>query len=175
MPLKGDENLERNYVIQSYRRELALAYAQTWSFKRNPRYYDFSDIGGDCTNFISQCLYAANPIMNHTPDVGWYYYSANKRSASWTGVSFLYRFLANNKGPGPFATLCKLHELQAGDLIQFGNENRGWHHSLIVIQPGQSYEDTFIATHTNDAYNRQLSTYQFSMIRYMHIEGFRTT
>ena len=35
-----------------------IAYARKWAFSRNPAYYDFDDIGGDCTNFISQCLQA---------------------------------------------------------------------------------------------------------------------
>ena len=33
-------------------------YARKWAFSRNPAYYDFENIGGDCTNFVSQCLYA---------------------------------------------------------------------------------------------------------------------
>ena len=50
-----------------YNRENAVAYAKKWAYGRNPKYYDFSDLGGDCTNFASQCIYAGSGIMNYTP------------------------------------------------------------------------------------------------------------
>lgn len=33
-----------------YDRDKAVAYAHQWAFKRNPNYYNFDSIGGDCTN-----------------------------------------------------------------------------------------------------------------------------
>ena len=41
-----------------------IKYAKKWALSRNPKYYDFDSIGGDCTNFISQCIYAGAKIMN---------------------------------------------------------------------------------------------------------------
>ena len=35
-----------------------IEYARRWAFSTNPAYYNFENIGGDCTNFVSQCLYA---------------------------------------------------------------------------------------------------------------------
>lgn len=159
-------------MVHSYHRKNALAYAKEWSFKRNPAYYDFSDIGGDCTNFISQCVYAGSKVMNYNPYSGWYYNSASSRSASWAGVNFFYEFIVNNKGPGPFAGEVSSQEsLLPGDVIQLGNEARGWYHSLLVLETGPAYEDVLIATHTYDAYRRALSTYTFEKIRWLHIEG----
>ena len=43
-------------VTKPYDRLHALKYAQKWALERNPLFYDFADIGGDCTNFVSQCL-----------------------------------------------------------------------------------------------------------------------
>ena len=40
-----------------YDRNAAVAYARKWALGRNPAFYDFSNIGGDCTNFASQCIY----------------------------------------------------------------------------------------------------------------------
>ena len=51
-----------------YNRRAAGASAHKWAYGRNPAFYDFSEIGGDCTNFASQCLYAGTGIMNFTPD-----------------------------------------------------------------------------------------------------------
>ena len=39
-----------------YDRQKAVDYALTWALDRNPKFYDFSSLGGDCTNFISQCI-----------------------------------------------------------------------------------------------------------------------
>ena len=74
----------------AYDREAAVAYAKKWAFRRNPAFYDFSKIGGDCTNFASQCIYAGAKVMNYTPTFGWFYKSANDRTPSWTGVEYLY-------------------------------------------------------------------------------------
>ena len=38
--------------------EKAVRYAGKWAYGRNPAYFDFDGLGGDCTNFISQCIYA---------------------------------------------------------------------------------------------------------------------
>lgn len=159
-------------MIKVYDRQAALDYAKEWSFKRNPKYYDFTKIGGDCTNFISQCLYAACHVMNYKEITGWYYHSASSRAASWTGVPFLYQFLITNKERGPFATEVSGPEfLVPGDIIQFGNPNRGWHHTLLVLSTAPTYDEVYIATHSFDAYWRQLATYEFTMIRFLHIEG----
>lgn len=94
---------ESQLEIVSYDRTAALSYAKKWAFGRNPEFYDFSNIGGDCTNFASQCIYAGAKVMNFTPVFGWYYISADNRTASWTGVEYLYNFLVSNEGAGPFA------------------------------------------------------------------------
>lgn len=80
-----------------YNRANAVAYAKKWAYGRNPKYYDFSDLGGDCTNFASQCIYAGSGVMNYTPTYGWYYISVNNRAPAWTGVDELYRFLTTNR------------------------------------------------------------------------------
>ena len=46
-----------------YNREVAVAYARRWALGRNIAYYDFENIGGDCTNFASQCIYAGTPTI----------------------------------------------------------------------------------------------------------------
>ena len=69
-----------------YDRAAAVAYAHAWAYRRNPLYLDFSAIGGDCTNFASQCIYAGAGIMNFTPLYGWFYRGADDRTPSWTGV-----------------------------------------------------------------------------------------
>lgn len=153
-----------------YDRDRAVAYAHLWAYGRNPAYYDFSLIGGDCTNFISQCLYAGGGVMNYTKDTGWYYNSASDRSAAWSGVEFLYRFLLANKGPGPHGTELPPGDAQPGDVIQLSFNGRTFTHSLMVVNNGQ---EILITTHTDDSDNRPLNTYQYQLARLIHINEFR--
>ena len=76
----------------AYNREKVLSYAKRWAMSRNPAYYDFEDLGGDCTNFASQCIFAGSGVMNFIRTFGWYYINSNNRSPSWTGVPYLYNF-----------------------------------------------------------------------------------
>ena len=34
-----------------YDRRSAVRYAKTWAYGRNPMFYDYENVGGDCTNF----------------------------------------------------------------------------------------------------------------------------
>ena len=161
------------HKILPYNANAAIAYAKRWSLLRNPAYLDFTQLGGDCTNFISQCLYAGSHVMNYAPIEGWFYRNADDRSASWTGVNFLYRFLTNNKGPGPFGKDVDISEIVPGDIIQFGSGTKDFHHSLLVLEtaPKPTYDQVLIATHSYDAIYRPLSSYDLNKIRFIHIEG----
>ena len=156
--------------IKQYNRKRAVEYASKWAYKRNSRYYNFDNVGGDCTSFISQCIYAGCNIMNYKKHIGWYYNSAHDRTASWSGVEFLYNFIMKNKGIGPRATKVDINSLEVGDIIQLRFLQDRFSHSLIIVdKKGNSFEDIYIATHTEDAYYRKLSTYTFQDIRFLHI------
>lgn len=157
--------------ILNYDRNAAYEYAKKWAFKRNPKFYDFSGIGGDCTNFASQCIYAGAGIMNYTPVFGWYYISANDRTASWTGVQYLYNFLVGNEGEGPFAEEVSLDKLEVGDIVQLGTETNDFYHSPVVV--GFSRGKILVAAHSYDAFNKPLSSYNFQKARGIHILGVR--
>lgn len=154
-----------------YQREAAVAYAKKWAFGRNPAFYDFSKIGGDCTNFASQCIYAGAQVMNFTPTFGWYYKSVNDRTPSWTGVEYLYNFLTTNEGAGPFAKEVPLDELEVGDIVQLGRETGDFYHTPVVV--GFRRGEILVAAHSYDAFNRPLSSYSFAQVRGLHILGVR--
>jgi len=164
-------------TTKKYNRAKAISYAKKWAYGRNPKYYDYENLGGDCTSFVSQALYAGSGVMNFTPDFGWYYINANDKSPSWSGVEYQYDFLTKNKGVGPFGTDTDLQNILPGDIIQlkFQNKDR-FSHSLIVVSTGlvPTLRNTRIATHSFDAYNRPLYTYNWSDIRFIHIDGVRT-
>ena len=165
--------------IIGYNRQATLLYARKWAFMRNPAYYDFSMLGGDCTAFASQCLYAGSKIMNYTPVFGWYYNSLNDRSASWTGVEFFHKFLIDNATPegvglntGPFAKETPLQNLEIGDFIQLGRSELDFYHTLVVV--GFQNGTPLVAAHSYDVYNKPLTSYQFEQLRCLHILGVKT-
>ena len=149
----------------------AVRYASDWAVKRNPRYINFDSMGGDCTNFASQCVFAGCGQMNFTPVLGWYYGSPNDRTASWSGVKFLYNFLISNRSSGPFAVETGLSGLAPGDLVQLGNANETFYHTSVVVSVSQT--GVRVAAHTFDAYMRPLESYSFARIRCLHIAGAR--
>lgn len=154
-----------------YNREAAVAYARRWAMSRNPAYYDFEKIGGDCTNFASQCIYAGAQVMNYTPVMGWYYRSSYDRTPSWSGVEYLYNFLINNKSVGPYARVVSEQEVKPGDIVQLGSANGNFYHSPVVTSTNPII---LVAAHTFDAINRPLSSYLYDTARFLHIEGVRT-
>ncbi len=156
-----------------YDRVKAVEYAKKWAYGRNPKYYNFDSIGGDCTSFISQCIYAGSNIMNYTKNTGWYYNSINDRSPAWSGVEYLYKFLINNKGVGPRGKEVETGKLEKGDLIQLSFDGKIFSHTLIIvnIDGPKTLDNIYIASHTYDSYNRRVSTYNFQDIRFIHIEG----
>lgn len=154
-----------------YDRQAAVCYAKKWAFGRNPAYYDFSKLGGDCTNFASQCIFAGAGVMNFAPVFGWFYRSLNDRSPSWTGVEFLYNFLVGNEGEGPFAEEVELNRLQTGDVVQLGRATGDFYHSPVVV--GINNGRILVAAHSYDAYGKSLSSYRFERARGIHILGVR--
>lgn len=156
-----------------YNREATTAYARKWALSRNPRYYNFDDIGGDCTNFASQCIYAGSLVMNYQKTFGWYYISANDRSPSWTGVPYLYNYLTRTSGIGPIGINVAMQEIQPGDIIQLAGSSTRFAHSLVVVAVGEvpSMDNILICAHTDDSLDRPLSTYEFADIRFIHITG----
>lgn len=161
--------------IFDYNRNKAVEYAQKWAYGRNPAFYDFSPIGGDCTNFASQVIYAGSGVMNYTPVYGWFYINANDRSPSWTGVQYLYNFLTTNKSEGPFGAEVPLYKIEPGDIIQLAIDKDIFHHSPVVVKinGNPTPDNILIAAHSYDAYMRPLSSYRFRRLRAIHIEAVR--
>ena len=48
----------------NYNAANALAYAKKWWNSYNPKYYNYNKSGGDCANFVSQCLIAGGQSLS---------------------------------------------------------------------------------------------------------------
>ena len=165
-------------LTKPYDRQRAVNYAETWALRRNPLFLNFAGRGGDCTNFTSQCLLAGSCTMDFTTDFGWYSVNADDRAPAWTSGGFFYDFIteqpvfaSQNSGLGPFGREVRAREIQPGDFIQLADEAGDYYHTLIIT--GFEPNDILICAHTDDALNRRLSTYNFSSLRFIHIDGVR--
>lgn len=158
-----------------YDRSKVIKYAEKWAYDRNPRYYNFDATGGDCTNFVSQCIYEGSRVMNYTKDLGWYYINGNNKSPSWTGVEFLYRFLVNNNSVGPYGYEVKKEQLELGDIAQLSFDGVGFSHTLVIvrIESKLNLSGIRVASHTFDSFDKKITEYNFLKIRFVHIEGVR--
>lgn len=158
-------------AVKEYNRMRALAYARRWAFARNPLFNDYSPFGGDCTNFVSQCLLAGALVMNETPTFGWYYKSDSDRAPAWTGVEPFFDFLVGNAGEGPFGSEIGESEAQPGDVVQLGRSEEDFYHTLLVMEAGEG--GITVAAHTNDAFLRPLASYEYALARFIRIDGVR--
>jgi len=167
-------------VTKPYNRERAVEYARTWALRRNPLFIDFTGIGGNCTNFVSQCVLAGSCTMNYTPDFGWYYASPEDRAPAWSSVEYFYDFMTGqrnfpekNGGVGPFAAEVARESAQIGDAVQYATADGDWYHTVIIseIRDGEIY----VCAQSDNALDRPISTYRFASARFLHVEGVRVS
>ncbi len=150
-----------------YDRETAVRYAGRWAHGRNPRFADFTRMGGDCANFISQCILAGWGRMDGRRDIGWYYRSLSDRAPAWSGARFLHEYLlrsGDKNRRGPMGEMCRVEQLQPGDVVFLRQEGRVYH-SLLVL----TGEPVLIAAHTTDSWQRPLMDYRFAEFLPVHI------
>ena len=159
-----------------YNRGFAVEYARRWALSRNPLFVDFTGSGGNCTNFVSQCLLAGSAVMDFTPTFGWYYRSTDDRAPAWSGVEQLYDFLTGSgdfsgmDAQGPFAAVARdRSQIEAGDVVQLANRSGDFYHTLIISELTDN--DILVCAQSNDALDRPLSSYNYDSLRILHIMG----
>ena len=108
--------------------------------------------------------------MNFAPRYGWYYLSPSDRTAPWKGVEYLYHLLTTNSSVGPYGHVVDRSEVEIGDVIQLGRYSGDFYHSLIITE---TQPRILIATHSYDALDRPLSSYDYDIARFIHIDGVR--
>lgn len=170
-----EEPYEINNVQESknlryvYNRLEAVRYAEIWWNDFNPRFHRFED---DCTNFISQCLYAGGIPMEYfqSRSKGWWYRdSQNGWSFSWT-VAHSFKLYLESGGHIRTQQVDRPEELTIGDVIcyDFNGDGR-WQHNTIVVRK-DVHGMPLVNAHTTNSRNRywdyRNSTAYTSNIRY---------
>lgn len=127
---------ERATPLGVYDREKAVEYAKKYALTPNTKEWkNYEAYGGDCTNFISQALFAGGIPFDHQGlDVTkkWYWYSDQYRTPSFTSANALKDYMLGNEGFGLVATLGDMQSMQLGDIVQLGDFNKTTH-SMIVV------------------------------------------
>lgn len=168
---------------EPYDRDEALAYADRYAMERNWEWSDYSDYGGNCQNFASQCLLAGGIPMDTVGPNIWKWYGpdpsetvlAEGRSPSWSGVNQFREYAEENSGFGLSALVdAPYYSGQSGDLIQMGMED-GLRHTVIIRSlvsgsPGQT-ADYLIHSNTNDMSNYPASLYGYPVFSLVRIAG----
>ena len=147
--------------LKVYNRKAAVEYARTWALDRNPKYKDYELWGGDCTNFISQCIHAGNiPFDHQGRDVFGRYILRNNNE--------------NTDNHGIYAVEAEYNELEEGDIIQLIYEGRAFHTMIVsqVILDDRGYLlDYLVCQHTYDLIDYPLSQ-KIGERRYIKILGY---
>lgn len=153
-PAPGKDAEERN-SRGPYNRLNAVRYAEVWWNQRNP---GFPKMENDCTNFISQCLFAGGLPMNGQPirNRGWWQQQANW-SFSWAVANNLRWYLSRSGNIIGAAEADKPDKLVPGDVICYDFEGDGrWNHNTIVTALDPSGQP-LVNAHTYDARHRDWS------------------
>ncbi|APM39703.1 amidase domain-containing protein [Clostridium kluyveri] len=141
----------------SYSRIEAVNYALNYAKSPNPAYKYFpvqGDNGGDCTNFISQCLKAGGAPMVSSHKNQWWY-SGPKWSVSWTVAGSLYWYLKINADEQLYGAkgteVDYVSMLDVGDIIFYKNKRGRIQHSAIITSFDKDYP--LISQHTPNHLN----------------------
>ncbi|MCD7862593.1 MAG: amidase domain-containing protein [Lachnospiraceae bacterium] len=167
-----------------YDRESALAYSYTYIYTRNPdSFADYSYVGGNCQNFVSQCLYAGGIPMDTTGSEVWKWYDVNLsnyatqrgRSSSWTGVDEFVYYAENNEGYGLVAQVdAPYYTGEAGDVLQFGTVG-DWRHAVLITDmicdEDGSVIDYLVNSNTSNLENYPASLYGYPEVILTKIIG----
>ena len=125
---------------QDYDWQAALAYADEYAMDCNGAWTDYSSVGGNCQNYVSQCLLAGGIPMDISGSAVWKWYGstpsnsarAEGRSTSWTGAGSFRTYAEDNTGFGLVAQVdAPYYSGRPGDLIQMGTEGV-WRHVVII-------------------------------------------
>ncbi|MDD2497995.1 MAG: amidase domain-containing protein [Desulfitobacteriaceae bacterium] len=138
-------------------RQAAVNYAHQWWNGNNPAFRGFSV---DCTNYVSQVLYAGGMPMNYTgkQNSGWWYLGnggpGDKWSYSWTVAHSLRWYLASGKIHIPVEATASPDRLEPGDIICYDWDGDGvWQHNTVVV--GHNAEgQPLVNAHTVSSQNR---------------------
>ncbi|MGL4336404.1 MAG: amidase domain-containing protein [Turicibacter sp.] len=154
--------------MNEYNRKEAVSYAKKWALGRNRQFHDYENYGGDCTNFISQCIFSGGiPFDSVGSDMvkKWYWYSDSVRTPSWTSATSFRRYLLSNNVQdthnfGIYAKSSSFYEVELGDLVQKKVDGVITHTMIItgiIFNENDEITDYLLCQHSDDYLDIPLS------------------
>lgn len=166
----------------TYSRDNAVNYAKTYYKNFNSNYPDLTSLGGDCANFVSQCLLAGGKTMSGD----WYIYKKNANNpkpttvdqlnASWrladpspwisakefnnywsdtASETFLYKVSKYEEDHSSIYS----ESIYKGDAIQLLNKTLWWYeafHTMIIVGYDVDNRDFIYAQHSGSAVDKTI-------------------
>ncbi|MFR2529637.1 MAG: amidase domain-containing protein [Clostridium paraputrificum] len=159
--------VSENSRLAGYSPTKARDYARKWANGANPNYNNYSGNGGDCTNFVSQCIEAGgaketkpSTVPNGTNGTTKYWYSDKpKVSTPWIRVTDFHSYWAPKVPDANYAgdtTVSRNGNI--GDVVQFrhaGTLTR-WH-SMIITKKDSN--QVYLTGHSTNRLDYPISKY----------------
>ena len=168
----------------AYDRSKAVAYSYQYYHERNPKWYNFTDEGGNCQNYASQCMLEGGIPMDHEgEETQWKCYIedplydpeiddrevASGRSRSWVNVEFFYEYCRDNEGKGLVAdTNINVYHCEPGDIVIVGNASLA--HTVIVSKVVDGH--VLVNSNSIDMKDFPLEAYVYTNIMAIKILGY---
>jgi hypothetical protein len=155
-----------------FNRSDAIKYAYKFAYGYNPDFPVFSYRGGDCTNFVSQAMFAggwpfiygprfgdnrvwwASPYPGSSDDIG-LVNSKLSHSRTWTAAqNFCDHIYETRK-----CESCLRDHLDHGDIVQIQAMGGDCHHTMLVTKKLSGIDDDpiYVSYHDRHTLNRLLS------------------
>ncbi|MFI8227861.1 amidase domain-containing protein [Streptomyces sp. NPDC085900] len=133
------------------------AYAEKYWKNYNTAYRRYNGMGGDCTNFLSQSLYAGGwkQVTASTEDYDTWYSGSSSDSDTWIGVNEWSWFTQTAKRTTPLANA---YQMDVGDVLQmdFDKDGSKDHSMMTTYRSGSGVP--YVTYHDADTYRRSLSS-----------------
>jgi hypothetical protein len=130
-----------NYILDKNK---IIKYARQYALNYNKSYKDFDNNGGDCTNFVSQCLHAGGLPFS----LAWMPYTN-----PWVRVNELYYFMIKSGFNKTNSSL----PARPSDIIQFHSIKKGFFSHSGIITETLSNGDCLYCCHSYNKLDYPLS------------------
>ena len=158
-----------------YDRAAAYDYLMAYCDERNPAWYAYDEVGGNCMNFGSQVLLAGGIPEDEKGDEEWYWDGQNDLDLSWINVGRFYDYCRDNEGFGLVAdTEAGYYTGEVGDVLIVGFAGDHRHTTVIshvVKDESGDTVDYLISCNTTNYKDFPASAYYYTFHRLVKIFG----
>ncbi|MGW1559220.1 amidase domain-containing protein [Streptomyces sp. NPDC002144] len=134
-----------------------VTYAEKYWKNYNTAYRKYNGMGGDCTNFISQALFAGGwkKVTGSTEDYGTWNSGTSSDTDTWIGVNEWSWFTQTAKRT---TALANAYQMDLGDVLQMDFDKDGSKDHTMMTTYRSSSGVPYLTYHDTDTYRRSLSS-----------------